>query len=101
MGPIATGPKRYPWILDGLEEYLEPYIFALIKPKEHKKGIGRVGSAGGGIGIFKTIRKFEETDLKKIVDRLTDFCDEWKSGGKYGNKINSYQIVVSDLLVYR
>ena len=102
MGPIASGPKHYPWILDqGLEKILEPYVFALIKPKEHKKTKGRVGPAEGAIAIFKTKGKIDESSLKEIIDDLDKFCGEWKTEGKYGNKITSYQIAVSDLLVYK
>lgn len=102
MGPIASGPKHYPWVLEkGLEKFLQPYVFALVKPKGYKKGRGRVGPAEGAIAIFKIREKISNTDLAKIIDKLVQFCDEWKEVGKYGTKITSYQIITSNLLVYK
>jgi len=102
MGPIATGSKHYPWILEqGLEKFLEPYIFSLIKPKEHKRTRGRVGPAEGAIAVFKIKQKIDENDVKRLIDLLSKFCEEWKTRGKYGIRIVSYQIAVSNLIVYR
>jgi len=101
MGPIATGPKHYPWILEnGLDQFLEPYIFSLIKPKEHKKTRGRVGPAEGAIAIFK-IKDAKDEDMEQLVAGLSKFCEEWKTEGKYGIKISSYQIAISNLMIYK
>jgi hypothetical protein len=102
VGPIAAGPKRYPWILEqGLEEFLEPYVFSLIKPKEHRKTRGKVGPAEGALSIFKIKQRIDENDLSKIIKSLVEFCDEWKVKGKYGIRIVTYQIAISQLMVYR
>lgn len=101
MGPMATGSKHYPWILEnGLNQFLEPYIFSLIKPKEHKKTRGRVGPAEGAIAIFK-IKDTSDENVKKLIEGLSRFCEEWKTKGKYGIKISSYQIAISNLMVYK
>jgi hypothetical protein len=101
MGPMATGSKHYPWILEnGLNQFLEPYIFSLIKPKEHKKTRGRVGPAEGAIAIFK-IKDTNDENVKELIEGLSRFCEEWKTKGKYGIKISSYQIAISNLMVYK
>lgn len=101
MGPIATGSKHYPWILEnGLDQFLEPYIFSLIKPKEHKEVRGKVGPAEGAVALFK-IKNANDEDFKRLVEGLSRFCEEWKTKGKYGIKINSYQIATSKLIVYK
>jgi hypothetical protein len=102
MGPMASGPKHYPWILEGgLDLFLEPYIFSLIKPKEHKKTRGRVGPAEGAVAVFKIKDVNDDETVKKLIEGLSRFCEEWKIKGKYGIKISSYQIATSNLIVYK
>jgi hypothetical protein len=101
MGHVATGPKHYPWILEGSETMLAPYAYALIKPKEHQEGRGRVGAAEGAIALFKVKEGSSKWALGQTIRRIGDFCDEWKSKGKYGMKITSYQIALSDLVVHK
>jgi hypothetical protein len=102
VGPLAAGPKRYPWILgDGLEKLLEPYVFSLIKPKEHRKTRGRVGPAEGALSIFKVKQRIDEKDLNNIIKSLAGFCEEWKTKGKYGTRIVTYQIAITQLIVHK
>ena len=101
MGPIASGSKRYPWVLEkDLDKLIEPYDFALIKPKEHKKGRGKVGSAEGAIAIYRVTKQCSESELNRIVKELSEFCEKWKKG-IYGTMINSYQIALSYVVVHK
>jgi hypothetical protein len=102
VGPIATDSKHYPWILEqGLETILEPYIFSLIKPKEHRKTRGKVGPAEGAMAVFKIKERIDDNILKKTIESLNEFCEEWKMKGKYGIRIATYQIAISQLMVYK
>jgi len=101
VGPLATGTKSYPWVIEGLTEFLEIYDFALIKPKEHKSGRGRVGPAEGAIAIYRIKKKLSEDALRDIIRKISEFCEEWKNKGKYGNRIISYEINLAKTVVYR
>jgi len=101
VGPLATGTKRYPWVIEGLNKFLEIHDFALIKPREHKSGRGRVGPAEGAIAIYKIKRKLSNEIIKEIIRKVSNFCEEWKKEGKYGNKIISYEINLAKSIVYR
>ncbi len=101
VGPVATGTKKYPWVLEGLTDFLEIYDFALIKPIEHKVGQGRVGPAEGAIAIYKFKKELSNELLRDVVAKIGNFCEEWKKQGKYGNKIISYEINLAKTLLYR
>jgi hypothetical protein len=101
MGPIASGEKHYPWVLEkNINRFLEPYDFALIKPKEHRKGRGRIGISEGAIAVYRIIRRCTGKELNAIAKELSEFCERWKNG-IYGTTINSYQIVLSYVLVHK
>ena len=101
MGPIASGEKHYPWILEkDLDKFLEPYDFALIKPKEHRKGRGRVGISEGAIAVYRIIQHCSENELNAVVKEFSEFCERWKKG-IYGTTINSYQIALSYVVVHK
>jgi hypothetical protein len=101
VGPLATGTKKYPWVIEGLTDFLEIYDFALIKPREHRIGQGRVGPAEGAIAIYKIKKKSSNELLKDVIMKISNFCEEWKKEGKYGNKIISYEINLAKTIVYR
>jgi hypothetical protein len=101
VGPLAAGAKKYPWAIEGLTDLLEIYDFALIKPREHKIGQGRVGPAEGAIAIYKFKKRTSDDILKDIIIKISNFCEEWKNEGKYGNKIISYEINLAKAIVYR
>jgi len=100
VGPLATGCKHYPWIIGNLTDFLEIYDFALIKPKERRSGRGRVGPAEGAIAIYKIKRKISYNDLKNIIKKISNFCEEWRKKGKYGNRIISYEISLAKVIVF-
>jgi len=97
VGPEATGPKRYPWVIEDVTDFLETCDFALIKPKEYKRGQGRVGSAEGAICIYKIKRKL----TTEALDNIVKFCEEWKREGKFGVKILSYEIILSRTVAFK
>ncbi len=101
VGPLAAGTKKYPWVIEGLTEFLEIYDFALIKPREHKTGQGRVGPAEGAIAIYKVKKRNSDESLKDAIIKINKFCEEWRDKGKYGNKIISYEINLAKTIVYR
>ncbi len=101
VGPQATGAKRYPWVIEGFTDFLEIYDFALIKPKEHKTGQGRLGPAEGAIAIYRIKKRSSDDFIKNAVIKINKFCEEWKDKGKYGNKIISYEINLAKTVVYR
>jgi hypothetical protein len=101
VGPSATGAKKYPWVIEGLTDLLEIYDFALIKPREHKTGQGRVGPAEGAIALYKIKKGPPDERLKEAIVKISNFCEEWKKEGKYGNKIISYEVNLARTMVYR
>jgi len=101
VGPLATGAKKYPWVIEGLTDLLEIYDFALIKPREHKIGQGRVGPAEGAVAIYKIKKRSSDKLLKNAIVKISNFCEEWEKEGKYGSKIISYEINLARTIVYR
>jgi len=101
VGPLATGAKKYPWVIEGLTDLLEIYDFALIKPREHKIGQGRVGPAEGAVAIYKIKKRSSDELLKNAIVKISNFCEEWEKEGKYGSKIISYEINLARTIVYR
>jgi hypothetical protein len=100
VGPQATGPKKYPWIIEEVTDFLETSYFALIKPKEHKKGQGRVSPADGAIGVYKIKRSVSRETLNNTIKAISKFCEDWRKEGKYGTKIFSYEITLSRVVVF-
>jgi hypothetical protein len=101
IGPIATGKRRYPWILEkNMDRFLEPHDFALIKPKEHRKKRGRVGISEGAIVVYRIVEHCSENQLNTIIKQFSKFCERWKKG-IYGTAINSYQIALSRVVLQR
>jgi len=101
VGPLATGDKKYPWVIEGLTDLLEICDFALIKPREHKIGQGKVGPAEGAVAVYKIKKRPSDELLKDAIVKISNFCEEWKREGKYGNKIISYEIILARTIVYR
>ena len=101
VGPSATGKKRYPWLIEGLTDFLETSFFSLIKPLERGKGRGKVGTAEGAIALYRFKKEASYGKVLDCMSKIKKFCEEWKEEGKVGIRIYSYKIGEVGILVAR